>query len=123
MWLLLSACCLGQSGQGSTGESTAPPAAAETSEPAFAAAQVLLRHGKYDEAISQLQSLAAAKPVPKGLCRELGAAYYQKGDYPKAIDYLKAAQAEAPDDRESTQLLGLSYYLSGHPADAIPYHE
>jgi tetratricopeptide (TPR) repeat protein len=94
------------------------------SEPSsFAAVQLLLRHGHYDEAIAQLQSLAANKPVPRGLSRELGAAYYQKGDFLKAIESLRTALAEDPDDRESTQLLGLSYYLSGHPAAAIPYLE
>lgn len=108
------------SGQEATNANRVP---ADATQSAFASAQVLLRHGKYDEAISQLLSLAAAKPVPRGLSRELGAAYYKKGDYLKAIDSLKSAQAEYPDDRESTQLLGLSYYLSGHPAEAIPYLE
>src|SRR5437870_626821 len=100
-----------------------PPASTKASQPPFASAQALLREGKYDEAISQLQALAASNPTMKGLARELGAAYYQKGEFLKAIDNLKTAQAEDPSDNESIQLLGLSYYLAGRPADAIPYLE
>jgi tetratricopeptide (TPR) repeat protein len=98
----------------------APPSGAESSQqPNFAEAHKLEQQGKYDEAISQLQTLAAKDPGLKGLSSELGTAYYQKGDYIKAIDSLKQALAENPGDKEATQLLGLSYYLSGRPGDAI----
>jgi tetratricopeptide (TPR) repeat protein len=97
--------------------------AQQTPDPPFDTARPLLGQGKYDEAISQLQSLAVAKPVPKGLSRELGAAYYAKGDFLKAVENLKTALVEDPSDNEATQLLGLSYYLAGRPADAIPYLE
>jgi tetratricopeptide (TPR) repeat protein len=89
----------------------------------FAPVETLLHQGKYDEAIAELQGLAARTPAPKNIARELGAAYYQKGDYLKAADYLKTAQSEDPKDNESIQLLGLSYYLAGRPAEAIPYLE
>lgn len=82
--------------------------------------RLLLRQGKYDEAIADLQELAARKPYLKGLSHELGTAYYQKGDYSKAIEYLKRAQQDDPADNEAVQLLGLSYYLSGRPTEAIP---
>lgn len=99
----------------------AGPGAVHSSE--FSSAQGLLHQGKYDEAIAALLSLAASKPAPEHIARELGVAYYQKGDYLKAVEYLKSAQAEDPKDNESVQLLGLSYYLAGHPGDAIPYLE
>ncbi len=92
---------------------------ADRADPDFAEAQRLLKQGKYDEAISQLQATTAKSPGLKGLSFELGTAYYQKGDYIKAIDSLKKALAEDPENKEAIQLLGLSYYLSGRPGEAI----
>ncbi len=92
---------------------------ADRADPDFAEAQRLLKQGKYDEAISQLQATTAKSPGLKGLSFELGTAYYQKGDYIKAIDSLKKALAEGPENKEAIQLLGLSYYLSGRPGEAI----
>lgn len=89
----------------------------------FAAARRLEQQGKYDEAIAQLQALAARSPKPTGVPHELGTAYYTKGDYLKAADYLKQAADADPGDKEAVQLLGLSYYLAGRPAEAIPYLE
>lgn len=93
------------------------------SNPDFAAAQTLLQQGKYDDAIAQLQAMAAKNPGLKGLSHELGTAYYKKGDYIRAIDSFKQALAENPDNKEAVQLLGLSYYLSGRPSEAIPLLE
>src|SRR4029077_7095815 len=119
-FLLVAMTCAGQEAR-----DPKPLAPSSTSAPTleFASAALLLRQGKYDEAIAELQSLAAKKPAPKNLARELGAAYYQKGDYLKAAEYLKTAQSEDPEDNESIQLLGLSYYLAGRPAEAIPHLE
>ena len=89
----------------------------------FAEARRLSEQGKYDDAIAQLQELAARNPPPAGLSRELGMAYYKKSDYLKAADYLKQALTENPKDDEAVQLLGLSYYLAGRPSEAIPYLE
>ena len=89
----------------------------------FAAARRLEQQGKYDEAIAQLQTLAAKTPKPAGVTRELGTAYYSKGEYLKAAEYLKQATDTDPNDKEAVQLLGLSYYLAGRPAEAIPYLE
>jgi tetratricopeptide (TPR) repeat protein len=101
------------------GQEATPPAQSSV----FAATQTLARQGRYDDALSQLEMLAAQKNAPAGLAREFGTAYYQKGDYLKAVEALKKAEIENPGDREATQLLGLSYYLGGHPTEAIPYLE
>ncbi len=103
--------------------SPAPSAIATSTQSELAHAQTLLGQGKFDEAISQLKSLATSQPALRGLSRELGTAYYKKSDYLKAVDYFKAALAEDPLDNEAIQLLGLSYYLAGHPGDAVPYLE
>jgi len=98
-----------------------PQATAEVAE--FAEARKLMRQGKVDDAIAELQTIEARDPVTKGLSLEMGTAYYKKGDFPKAIEYLKKATAADPANGEATQLLALSYYVSGRPADAIPLLE
>jgi tetratricopeptide (TPR) repeat protein len=89
----------------------------------FSNAQRLAQQGKYDEAIAQLQAMAATTPKTKGLQHALGLVYYKKGDYLKAADSFKQAIAEDAADKEAVQLLGLSYYRAGRPAEAIPYLE
>jgi tetratricopeptide (TPR) repeat protein len=119
-FLLVAMICSGQEAQN---PQPLPPASSSAPPSEFASVELLLHQGKYDEAIAELQGLAARNPAPKNIARELGADYYQKGDYLKAAGYLNTAQAEDPSDRESIQLLGLSYYLAGRPAEAIPYLE
>jgi tetratricopeptide (TPR) repeat protein len=94
-----------------------------TTEAEFAHSRQLSEQGKYDEAIAELQKLAASEPSLKGTSHELGMAYYKKGDYPHAADFFKQALQQDSHDNEATQMLGLSYYLSGKPADAIPFLE
>ncbi|HKW32153.1 MAG TPA: tetratricopeptide repeat protein [Candidatus Acidoferrum sp.] len=86
---------------------------------AFAEARRLAQQGKFDEAIGQLEALAAKQPDAKGLAHELGVVYYKKSDYLKAVANFKKALDENPGDSEAIQLLGLSYYLAGRPAEAI----
>lgn len=87
---------------------------------AFGEARRLSQQGKFDEALANLQALAAAQPGLKGLAHEFGVTYYKKSDYLKAIDAFKRALEENSHDDEAEQLLGLSYYLAGRPAEAIP---
>jgi len=95
------------------------PKSTVSADSAFDAARRLAQQGKFDEALAQLETLAAKQPDAKGLAHERGIVYYKKGDYLKAIDSLHEALAENPGDGEATQLLGLSYYLAGRPAEAI----
>src|SRR5262249_7043664 len=82
---------------------SAAPAAATA--PTYGLIHELLQQGRYDDAIRQLQEMAANHPA--GLSHELGTAYYKKGDYSNAITNLKKALEEKPSDDEATQLLGL----------------
>ncbi len=88
------ACCfvlVAQSAPAPTAHSasqTSPNAAVEAD---YKEARRLLQQGKYDEAIAQLQALAARSPKPAGVDHELGTAYYTKSDYLKAAEYLKQA--------------------------------
>jgi tetratricopeptide (TPR) repeat protein len=79
----------------------------------------LQKQGKYEEALTLLQSIQQANPQTPGLSHALGEAYYKKSDYVNAITALNKAREEAPSDQEAVQLLGISYYLAGRPADAI----
>jgi tetratricopeptide (TPR) repeat protein len=103
--------------------SSLPSAPSASVDSEFSSARRLLQQGKNDEAIVQLQQMAAANPGMKGLSHELGVAYYKSGNYLKAIDSLQKATQENPADKEGIQLLGLSNYLAGRPAEAIPYLE
>ncbi len=107
----------------SSSRTTSPQSKSAPAAQIFAEARRLSEQGKYDDAIAQLQGLAARTPLPAGLSHELGTAYYKKSDYLKAAEYLKQALAENPKDDEAVQLLGLSYYLAGRPGEAIPYLE
>lgn len=99
------------------------PETRQNAADSFVEQRRLLQQGKYDEAISQLQTLASQNPNLPGLAHELGEAYYKKSDYTKAVEYLKKATEQNPQDNEAVQLLGLSYYLGGHPGEAIPLLE
>jgi tetratricopeptide (TPR) repeat protein len=122
VWCGLFCCRLLAQQPGAASTTGAPPApAAETAD--VAQARNLIRQGKLEEAITELQSLQAATPDAKGLDLELGMAFYKKSDFSKAIDSLKKAVASDPSNGEATQLLGLSYYLNGYPAQAIPLLE
>ncbi len=85
----------------------------------FAEARRLSQQGRFDEAIGQLEALAARQPDAKGLAHEFGIVYYKKSDYLKAVASFKKALEEDPKDNEAMQLMGLSYYLAGRPAEAI----
>src|SRR5438094_1495514 len=93
-----------------------PVATSQNPSPTFAEPRRLMEQGRFDDAITDLQRLAAQNSPPKGVSHELGVAYYKKGDYPKAIESLRKAMTEDPADNEAVQLLGLSYYLTGRPA-------
>ncbi|HEV2114582.1 MAG TPA: tetratricopeptide repeat protein [Terriglobales bacterium] len=103
----------------------ATPTSAAPSDPAaaFAQAQALIDHGKFDEGIAQLRQLQARDPKMKGLNREFGVAYYKHSDFMSAAQYLQPALQEDPNDGEAAQLLGLAYYFSGKPAQAVPLLE
>ncbi len=106
-------------GQGQATEALKPKEAISP-DTAMAEARRLSQQGRFDEAIGQLEALAAKHPEHKGLAHELGVVYYKKSDYVRAVDSFQKALQENANDSEATQLMGLSYYLAGRPAEAIP---
>lgn len=103
--------------------STLPASPSQAADSTFAEERRLIQQGKNEEALAQLQQIAAANPAIKGLSHEFGVVYYKSGEYSKAIESFQKATQQDPGDQEAIQLLGLSNYLAGRPAEAIPLLE
>jgi predicted Zn-dependent protease len=95
-----------------------PAAAAD-----LAALKKLIDHGQPQEALHQLDMLAAQQPPPAGVDRLRGMALYAEGDFPAADQALTKALAENSKDVEAAEMKGLTLFRMGHSADAIPLLE
>jgi tetratricopeptide (TPR) repeat protein len=95
---------------------------AEPKSPTAAASQLLAR-GRLDDALKELDTLAAQSPEPAGVERLRGFALYQQGKLQDADAALAKALAQNPADREAMQLRGTVLYRLGRPADALPLLE
>ncbi len=91
--------------------------------PSFASAQDLAAHGRLDQALAELNQLAAQSPEPAGVERLRGIIFYQKEQFPQAIAAFTRAESEDPNDRESMEMHGVSLFRLGRGAEAIPYLE
>lgn len=89
----------------------------------LAKAHEALERDRTDEAIAILQQMAATQPVPPGVYRELGLAWYRTGKLADARQAFADALQQDPKDIESVQMEGLTLYRLGQPAAAIPYLE
>ena len=85
--------------------------------------QQKLQHGQPQQAIADLQQLAAKQPPVPGASRALGIAYYRTGKLIDAEQAFAKAMAQDSADVESIQMRGLTLYRLGRPADAIPFLE
>lgn len=91
--------------------------------PTFESAKELAGRGKIDEAMAQLDALAAQNPVPAGVYRLRGIILYQREQFSDAIDAFMKAEAQDPNDRESTEMHGVSLFRLGRIQQAIPLLE
>jgi tetratricopeptide (TPR) repeat protein len=82
-----------------------------------------LQQNRPDQAIALLEQMRATQPVPKGVDRELGLAYYRTGKLPEARAAFQQAMTEDPQDIEAVQMEGLTLYRLGQPGAAISYLE
>jgi predicted Zn-dependent protease len=98
-------------------------AADAVTAPTFESAKELAGRGRIDQAMAQLDQLAAQNPVPAGVERLRGIILYQKEQFTEAIDAFTKAAAEDPNDRESIEMHGVSLFRLGRIQDAIPYLE
>jgi Flp pilus assembly protein TadD len=108
---------------------TSVPAAPAPASPAqdpglvIEAARKALAAGRAEDALKQLEPLAAMTPEPAGVERLLGFIYYQQRNMVAAEAAYAKAVAQAPSDVESMQMQGVALYSLGRPAEAIPLLE
>ena len=86
-------------------------------------AQKAITSGHLDEALKELDLLAAMNPEPAGVERLRGFAYYQQRKMADAEAAYSKAVAQDSTDVESMQMQGLALYSLGRPAEAIPLLE
>jgi len=99
------------------------PATANDTPASFAAAQQLAAKGRLDQALAQLNELAAQVPEPAGVERLRGIIFYQREQLQEAIQAFTSAMVQDTNDRESTEMLGVSLFRTGHSSEALPYLE
>jgi predicted Zn-dependent protease len=85
--------------------------------------RLLIDRGHPADALKQLDTLAAQQPVPAGVNRLRGLAFYSQNQFPEADAAFARALKQDPRDEESEQLRGLTLFRLGRPADAIPLLE
>ena len=83
----------------------------------------LIDRGHIAEAMKDLEQLEIQKPVPAGVDRLRGTAFYAQANYAAADQAFASALAEDPKDREAAQMRGLTLFRLGRAADAIPLLE
>jgi predicted Zn-dependent protease len=116
--LALPALGLAQAAQNATPAGTDAAVA-----PTFASAQELAGKGRLDQAMTQLDQLAAQSPEPAGVERLRGIIFYQREQFPEAIEAFTRAEAQDPNDRESIEMHGVSLFRLGRIPQAIPFLE
>ncbi len=104
-------------------KSTGGPIGSDAGAPSFASAQDLAARGRLDEALAQLNQLAAKSPKPAGVERLRGIIFYQRNQFQEAIEAFSKAAVQDPGDRESIEMHGVSLFRMGRAPDAIPYLE
>ena len=104
----------------------AMPGASEAATPnadTVETAHALLKQGRENEAIEDLERLATGHPGVRGAYRELGVAYYRIGKLGEAESSFAAAISEDPKDLDSVQMRGLTLFRLGHLSAALPFLE
>ena len=80
---------------------------------------VLIKAGKYDLAVQELEQAARRDPMAgTWFLRSLGSAYSLKGRHEEAISTLKRAIQKAPNDYLSRLLITRAYIFAGRPDEA-----
>ncbi len=115
-FLLAAPMAQGQQASGAASTEAAAP-------PTFATAQELAGKGQLDQAMAQLDQLAAQTPEPAGVERLRGIIFYQREQFPEAIAAFSKAETQDPQDRESMEMHGVSLFRLGHVQEAIPLLE
>lgn len=89
----------------------------------LALARKLASTGRGEEALKQLDTLAATRPDMPGVERVRGLAFYNLGRLAEAHSAYQKALAKNAKDSEAAQMDGLTLFRLGRPAEAIPLLE
>ncbi|HUB00046.1 MAG TPA: tetratricopeptide repeat protein [Terracidiphilus sp.] len=95
----------------------------DAAAPSLPSARDLAARGRLDQALVELNQLAAQSPEPPGVERLRGIIFYQRDRFQDAIAAFAKAAAQDPGDRESIEMRGVSLFRTGHAAEAIVYLE
>lgn len=85
--------------------------------------QRLIDRGHADEALAQLDKMSATAPVPAGVNRLRGLAFYSQNKLQLADEAFAAALVDDSSDMMASRMRGITLYRLGRPAAAIPLLE
>ncbi len=83
----------------------------------------MIDRGRADDALKQLDALAAQQPLTAGLQTLRGVALYTQKRFAEADAAFADALKQNQGDEEATQMRGLTLFRLGRPAEAIPLLE
>lgn len=115
-WLSVVACAALAAGVPAQSVSDAGP-------PSLASARGLVTEGKLDDALRELDLLAAQRPEPAGVERLRGIVNYQQNHLAEAEGDFTRAVEQDPSDLQSMQMRGIVLFRMNMPEKAIPILE
>lgn len=122
--LLLFAAIGPQAQEGTVGPGGAAQRAAGASVGAtYESAKELAGRGRLDQAMAQLDALAAQSPEPAGVERLRGMIFYQRAQFQQAVGAFAKASEQDPSDHESLEMQGVSLFRMGRTREALPLLE
>ena len=89
----------------------------------YESAKELAGRGRLDQAMAQLDTLAAQTPEPAGVERLRGMIFYQRAQFQQAVAAFAKAAEQDPNDHESLEMQGVSLFRMGRTRDALPLLE
>lgn len=89
----------------------------------YEAAKELAGRGRLDQAMAQLDALAAQTPEPAGVERLRGMIFYQRAQFQQAVAAFAKASEQDPNDHESLEMQGVSLFRMGRTREALPLLE
>lgn len=124
-------CCCGMAAVPSYCDGQAAGTAASTADKALPDAPAdplgpirrMANTGHGEQALQELDKIAAAQPKLPGLERTRGVVYYNLDRLKDADQAFAAALAANPSDQEAAQMRGLTLFRLGRPGEAIPLLE
>ena len=104
-------------------QSASAPAAAPPIASSITEARRLVDGGRSEEALRELNKLAALTPEPPDVEKLRGLALYQQTKLVEAEAAFARAAAQHPEDTEAAQMQGVTLFRMGKAAEAVPLLE